>query len=51
MQTPPLSGNRPSRHLWIVLALVVPAVVLGFAPTYLKGLTFSRLPGASSDAV
>jgi hypothetical protein len=37
---------RPSRspyeNLWIVLALLVPAVLLAFAPTYFKGVTVSR---------
>jgi hypothetical protein len=37
---------RPSRdpygNLWIVLALLIPAVLLAFAPTYFKGLTVSR---------
>jgi hypothetical protein len=43
MPTPPLSDSRPSRNLWIILALLIPAVVAGFAPTYFKGVTFSRL--------
>lgn len=31
----------PYRHLWIVLALLIPAAVLGFAKSYVAGLTFS----------
>src|SRR5262245_18299782 len=37
---------RPSRsaygNLWIVLALLIPAVLLAFAPTYFNGVTVSR---------
>ena len=32
------------RHVWIILALLIPATLLAFAPTYFKGVTFSRLP-------
>jgi hypothetical protein len=31
-------------HVWIILALLIPATLLAFAPTYFKGLTGSQLP-------
>ena len=36
-------SQSPYGNLWIVLALLIPAVLLAFAPTYFKGLTISRL--------
>ena len=37
--------TQPSYHnLWIVLALLLPAAVLGFAKSYSNGLTFSGQP-------
>jgi hypothetical protein len=38
------SGRKPFRNLYIYLALLIPATLLAFAPTYFKGVTFSRLP-------
>ena len=31
-------------HVWIILAFLIPATLLAFAPTYFKGLTFSQRP-------
>lgn len=37
--------DRSAYHdVWIILALLIPATLLAFAPTYFKGLTFSQLP-------
>jgi hypothetical protein len=36
-------SRSPYRYLWIVLALLIPAALLGFAPSYFKGLTFSDM--------
>jgi len=35
--------RSPYRHLWIVLALLIPAALLGFAKSYFRGVTFSGL--------
>ncbi len=46
MTTPDVaySVRSPYRNLWIVLALLIPAAVLGFAKSYFQGRTFSGLP-------
>jgi len=36
-------GRSPYHHLWVVLALLIPTALLGFAKSYFKGLTFSGL--------
>jgi hypothetical protein len=38
------SSRTPFRNAYILFALLIPAVLLAFAPTYFKGQTFSRLP-------
>ncbi len=37
------SARSPYRNLGIILALLIPAALLGFANSYFKGLTFSGL--------
>jgi hypothetical protein len=38
-------GDRSAyHHVWIILALLIPATLLAFAPTYFNGLTFSQRP-------
>ena len=38
-------GDRSAyHHVWIILAFLIPATLLAFAPTYFKGVTFSQLP-------
>ncbi len=37
-------SRSPYRYLWIALALLVPAVLLGFAKSYRSSLTFSGQP-------
>jgi hypothetical protein len=39
----PRTPSDPYRRVWLVLALLIPATVLGFANSYLQGLTFSGL--------
>ena len=38
------SARSPHQYLWLVLALLIPAAVLGFAKSYFNGHTFSGLP-------
>ena len=38
------SDRSDYHHVWIILALLVPATLLAFAPTYFNGLTSSQLP-------
>ena len=41
---PAARARQPYEHLWIVLAMVIPATILAFAPSYVGKRTFSGLP-------